>query len=117
MNDFDQAGELSAARMQVTHVVRDAAAREHISAITTIFRAGLVCGVLDITAAFITWNLSDVRPFRILQGIALGLLGPESFHGGWPTALLGAGCHFFIAFPSLRCSTPSAGNGASSRNT
>ncbi len=63
-----------------------------------IFWAGLTCGVLDISAAFITWAIKGVKPFLILQGIASGLLGPRSFDGGWPTAILGAACHFFIAF-------------------
>jgi hypothetical protein len=35
---------------------------------------------------------------RSLQGIAAGVLGSRSFHGGLPTALLGLFCHFFIAF-------------------
>jgi hypothetical protein len=63
-----------------------------------IFWAGFACGVLDISAAFITWAFKGVKPYRILQGIASGLLGPGSFNGGWPTAALGLACHFFIAF-------------------
>ena len=39
-----------------------------------------------------------VKPIRILQGIASGLLGAKSFTGGWETAALGAVLHFFIAF-------------------
>lgn len=67
-------------------------------ALQAIFWAGLTCGVLDISAAFITWAIKGVKPFIILQGIASGLLGPKSFQGGWLTAFLGASCHFFIAF-------------------
>jgi hypothetical protein len=67
-------------------------------ALQAIVWAGLTCGVLDISAAFITWGIRGVKPFIILQGIASGLLGPKSFQGGWPTAFLGAACHFFIAF-------------------
>lgn len=67
-------------------------------ALQAIFWAGLTCGVLDISAAFITWAIRGVKPFIILQGIASGLLGAKSFQGGWPTAFLGAVCHFFIAF-------------------
>lgn len=63
-----------------------------------IFWAGLLCGVLDIAAAFITWAVKGVSPLRVLQGIAVGLLGAKSFQGGWRTAALGAACHFFIAF-------------------
>lgn len=67
-------------------------------ALQAIFWAGLTCGVLDISAAFITWAVRGVKPFVILQGIASGVLGAKSFQGGWPTAFLGAACHFFIAF-------------------
>jgi hypothetical protein len=63
-----------------------------------IFWGGLVCGVLDITAAFVVYGYYGLRPMRLLQGIAAGLLGPRSFEGGLPTAVLGLVCHFFIAF-------------------
>jgi uncharacterized membrane protein YagU involved in acid resistance len=35
---------------------------------------------------------------RMLQGIASGLLGPQSFEGGMATAGLGIAIHFLIAF-------------------
>lgn len=98
MNDFDQAGRLGPAKTNLSRVSWLARGYEPGRAMATIFRAGLVCGVLDISAAFMTWSFYDVRPFRILQAIASGLLGPQSYRGGWPTALLGAACHFFIAF-------------------
>ena len=61
--------------------------------------AGLLCGVLDITAAFVVYGLLyRVKPGRILQGIASGLLGSNAFDGGVATALLGLLCHFVIAF-------------------
>lgn len=60
--------------------------------------AGLTCGVLDITAAFVTWAPKGVTPTRILQGIASGVLGPRSFSGGKETAAIGLGFHFLIAF-------------------
>lgn len=63
-----------------------------------IFCAGLLCGCMDITAAFITWWPQGVKPPRLLQGIAAGWLGPESFQGGTATALLGLAFHFLIAF-------------------
>lgn len=68
------------------------------SSVLTIVWAGLLCGAMDITAAFVTWGLKGVRPSRVLQGIASGALGPQSFAGGWETAALGAGFHFLIAF-------------------
>lgn len=74
------------------------ASYEMSRAFPAIFWAGLVCGVLDITAAFITWAVKGVRPVVVLQGIASGLLGAKSFSGGWHTAMLGGICHFLIAF-------------------
>jgi hypothetical protein len=68
------------------------------SAVSTILRAGVVAGVLDITAALLVYGLFfDLRPTQLLQGIASGLLGARAFQGGLATALLGLACHFFIA--------------------
>jgi len=53
---------------------------------------------MDISAAFITWYPKGVKPARLLRGIAAGLLGPQSFTGGWHTAALGLAIHFLIAF-------------------
>jgi len=62
-----------------------------------ILLGGLLAGVLDLTAAFISSSLRGVKPVRVLQFIASGLLGPDSFKGGFGTAALGAGLHFLIA--------------------
>jgi hypothetical protein len=67
-------------------------------ALRAILWAGLACGVLDITAAFVVYGFFGLRPIRLLQGIAAGLLGPRALDGGLATALLGLLCHFFIAF-------------------
>jgi hypothetical protein len=67
-------------------------------AFAAIFSAGLLCGVMDISAAFITWWPKGVKPPRLLQGIAAGWLGPKSFDGGMATAALGLTFHFLIAF-------------------
>ena len=67
-------------------------------AFAAIFSAGLLCGVMDISAAFITWWPKGVKPPRLLQGVAAGWLGPKSFDGGMPTAALGLAFHFLIAF-------------------
>lgn len=64
----------------------------------TIEKPGLLCGVLDITAAFVTWGPKGVPPEMLLQAIASGLLGEKSFDGRWDTAALGAALHFLIAF-------------------
>ena len=66
-------------------------------ALPAIVAAGLTCGVMDISAAFITW-WGKVTPERILQGVASGWLGKSSFDGGMNTAALGLFFHFFIAF-------------------
>jgi hypothetical protein len=63
-----------------------------------ILAAGLLCGVLDITAAFITWIPRGVSARLILQSISSGLLGPSAFQGGAATAALGLFFHFFFAF-------------------
>lgn len=63
-----------------------------------ILAAGLLCGVLDISAAFITWIPRGVSARAILQGISSGLLGPSAFQGGTATAALGLFFHFFFAF-------------------
>jgi len=58
-----------------------------------IFWGGLVAGALDITSAFITHR----QVIGVLQGVASGLLGADSYKGGLATALLGLILHFFIA--------------------
>lgn len=63
-----------------------------------ILLAGLSAGVLDLTAALVNSGLRGVKPTRVLQFIASGLLGPDSFKGGAGTAALGVGLHFLIAF-------------------
>jgi hypothetical protein len=67
-------------------------------AFPAIFWAGLLCGITDISAAFITWYPRGIKPARVLRGVAAGLLGPKSLTGGWHTALLGVAIHFFVAF-------------------
>lgn len=71
---------------------------ESSRAFAAIFFAGLLCGVMDITAAFVTWWPKGVKPPRLLQGIAAGWLGPSSFNGGMATSALGLAFHFLIAF-------------------
>jgi len=68
---------------------------EALRAITT---AGVIVGVLDISSAFVIWWQRGVGLQRGLQGIAAGLLGPQSYEGGMATAGLGLAFHFFVAF-------------------
>jgi hypothetical protein len=71
---------------------------ENSNAVRAVLWAGLACGVLDITAAFVVYGFFGAKPVPLLQGIASGLLGPKAFDGGLATALLGLLCHFVIAF-------------------
>jgi hypothetical protein len=66
--------------------------------VPAIFWGGLTAGILDITAAFLTWATQGISPMRILQGIAKGALGPKAFQGGWKTAALGLAVHFLVAY-------------------
>jgi hypothetical protein len=70
---------------------------ENTKAKRTILWGGLSVGVLDITAAFVTNGLRGISPIRILQSIASGLLGVDSYKGGFTTAALGLFLHFTIA--------------------
>jgi len=70
---------------------------ERSKAYRAIFWGGSIAGVLDIAAAFVNSGLRDVKPMRVLQAIASGLLGPDAFTGGIATTALGAVLHFFIA--------------------
>src|SRR5215831_20764373 len=59
----------------------------------------LIVGTLDITYAILfSYFRSGTSPQRLLQSVAFGWFGRESYAGGWPTALAGLGFHFFIAF-------------------
>jgi hypothetical protein len=68
------------------------------SVLLPILWAGGVCGTLDITAALVVYGSFGLKPVRLLQGIAAGLLGPRSYDGGLGTVLLGLLCHYFIAY-------------------
>jgi hypothetical protein len=59
---------------------------------------GVMAGVLDISAAFVNSSFSGRSPMFVLQSIASGLLGSESYKGGFKSAALGAALHFLIAF-------------------
>jgi hypothetical protein len=63
-----------------------------------ILWGGVAAGVLDISAALVVYGYFGLRPLRLLQGIAAGLLGTRAFDGGVATALLGLFFHFVVAF-------------------
>lgn len=64
-----------------------------------ILRTALLAGTLDIAAAFLNSNLrSGTSPVIVLQFIASGILGDQSFSSGFLSASLGLLFHYFIAF-------------------
>ena len=74
--------------------------RQHaVSPSLAVVLGGLAAGVIDITYACIFWAIkAGVRPSRIFQSVAAGLLGRQAaVAGGAPTAALGLALHFFIA--------------------
>ena len=59
----------------------------------------LICGVMDISAAFISAYVQAGRsPLQLLQGVAGALVGPTTFNYGLATAALGLAMHFSVAF-------------------
>lgn len=63
-----------------------------------ISSAGLLSGVLDLTATSTLLKTQGVPMERLLQTIASGGLGPSAFQKGKKTATAGLLFHFFIAF-------------------
>lgn len=61
---------------------------------------GLICGVLDINAAFVSAYLTaDRTPMFVLRAVASALLGREAaFGGGAWVGVMGLAMHFTVAF-------------------
>ena len=57
-----------------------------------------MAGTLDAIDGVVAFGLKGMNPIQVLQYIASGLLGADSFKGGLATAGLGALLHYFIAF-------------------
>jgi hypothetical protein len=85
------ASSSSSVAVQRDHAKRNTAAK-------AIGMAGLLCGVLDITAALLVYGAMGYRPQRLLQGIASVAIGPRAFSGGLATAALGLFFPFVTAF-------------------
>lgn len=68
---------------------------ERSGSLRGILWGGILCGVFDITYAFIAFK---APPAAILQSISSGLLGKRAYEGGLPTAALGLFLHFVVAF-------------------
>ena len=82
----------------VTRPVDEPAVTERPRALDTILGGGLVVGVLDGLFALVFYGLVlGVRPLRIFQSVAAGLLGRASFEGGTRTFVLGVVLHFVVA--------------------
>jgi hypothetical protein len=76
----------------------DASIHEYPRALDTILYGGLVVGILDGLFALIFYGLIlGVKPMRIFQSVASGLLGNAAFDGGTQTFLLGILLHFVVA--------------------
>lgn len=67
-------------------------------AFDTILYGGLTVGILDGLFALIFYGLIlGLKPMRIFQSVASGVLGRASFEGGTKTFLLGILLHFVVA--------------------
>jgi hypothetical protein len=66
-------------------------------ALAAIGLGGFIAGGFDLTYAVTFYAVRGGKPIRIPQAIASGLLGMDSYNGGWGTASLGIALHFFIA--------------------
>lgn len=62
--------------------------------------AGVVAGSVDVAAACVMYKVS---PYIILQAIAGGLLGRETFSRGWSTAALGLGLQWAMSIVIAAC--------------
>lgn len=81
-----------------TRAVNDAVTHRQPRALDTILYGGLVVGILDGLFALIFYGLIlGVKPLRIFQSVAVGLLGRASYEGGVQTFLLGVLLHFVVA--------------------
>src|SRR4029077_7871462 len=74
------------------------------NALLAIAVGGGIAGALDLAQACILFG------WKVPLAIAAGLLGPQAFHGGPATYVLGVLLHFFIA-----CSAAAVYYGASRR--
>ena len=65
--------------------------------LAAILWGGAIAGAFDLTYATLFYSFRGVKPIRVSQSIASGLLGPKAYDGGIPTAILGVVLHFVIA--------------------
>jgi hypothetical protein len=67
------------------------------SSFFAVLLGGSIGGLLDIVFAVSFGAYRGVAPQRVLQSVASGLLGPDAFAAGVPTAVLGLALHFGMA--------------------
>ena len=80
------------------HPANEVSTPDRPRAFDTILYGGLVVGILDGLFALVYYGLIlGVKPMRIFQSVASGLLGRASFDGGVSTFLLGILLHFVVA--------------------
>ena len=74
------------------------ASSSRINTSQAIVTAWLLCGILDILAAFIqAWRSAGRPPAAVLQGIASALWGRAAMDGGAGMAAIGLVIHFTVA--------------------
>lgn len=67
-------------------------------AVPTIFLGALAIGTFDLIFAFTYYGfIRGVKPLRIFQGVASGIMGPDAFQGGLPTFIQGILLHYVVA--------------------
>lgn len=66
------------------------------SLVSTIGRAILFSGTLDLISAFVFSGMKAVGPMRVLRSVASGPFGDGMRDGGAPAALIGLLTHFTI---------------------
>jgi uncharacterized membrane protein YagU involved in acid resistance len=70
-----------------------------MTSLEVISLAGLLSGVLDLTATSTLVRMQQSMPLeRLLQRIASAAFGPSAFEGGKKTAIAGLFFHFLISF-------------------
>jgi hypothetical protein len=72
--------------------------RQNSSVMSAVVAGGLISGTLDLTYIMTFYGFRGVPFQTIPHAIASGLLGMKSFHGGWPTAILGIALEYLITF-------------------
>jgi hypothetical protein len=67
--------------------------------VSTVVKAGLLAGTLDILLAFLQYYIKTGKsPLIVLKFIASAIYGKTAFTGGAPMAALGLSLHYLIAF-------------------